>query len=48
LTDFEDAVQAEAAVALGLDAIVTRNGDDYAGSPLPVYAPTELLKLLPS
>ncbi|HSH79125.1 MAG TPA: PIN domain-containing protein [Herpetosiphonaceae bacterium] len=47
LTDFEDAVQLAAALASGLDAIVTRNIVDYAGAPLPVYRPDEFLKLIP-
>ncbi len=47
LADFEDAVQLAAALASGLDAIVTRNVADYAGATLPVYRPNEFLKLLP-
>ena len=46
--DFEDAVQVASALALGLDAIVTRNGGDFAGAPLPVYAPADLLRRLPA
>jgi predicted nucleic acid-binding protein len=41
--DYEDAVQHEAARAAGAVAIVTRNGADFAGSDLPVFAPHELL-----
>ncbi len=32
----------------GLDAIVTRNGGAFAGPPLPVYAPADLLRRLPA
>jgi predicted nucleic acid-binding protein len=39
--DFEDAVQVAGAVAEGLDAIVTRDARDFAGSPLPVFTPAE-------
>jgi predicted nucleic acid-binding protein len=47
LKDFEDAVQVAAAVASGLDAIITRNVDDYAGAPIPVYSPDDFLRQLP-
>jgi predicted nucleic acid-binding protein len=46
LTDFEDAVQAASAQAEDLDAIVTRNGADYAGSPVPALTPADLLARL--
>lgn len=46
VVDFEDAVQVAAAVASGLDAIVTRNGADFVNSPLPVLTPSELLARL--
>jgi len=39
--DFEDAVQVAGAVAEQLDAIVTRDARDFAGSPLPVFTPAE-------
>jgi predicted nucleic acid-binding protein len=42
-TDFEDALQTVAAVAVGADVIVTRNKPDYAGSPIPVQTPGEFL-----
>ena len=48
LADFEDAVQVASALALGLDAIVTRNLDDYAGAALPAYPPADLLRRLPA
>jgi predicted nucleic acid-binding protein len=44
--DYEDAVQVAAAMAAGLDAIVTRNVNDYKNSPLPVYSPTDFLARL--
>lgn len=46
LPDFEDAVMVETALRANLDCIVTRNGRDYAKSPVPVYTPSELLTLL--
>ena len=42
--DFEDAAQVAAALRNGADAIVTRNGSDYTGCPLPVFAPADLLR----
>ncbi|MEZ4517224.1 MAG: PIN domain-containing protein [Chloroflexota bacterium] len=48
IRDYEDAVQIACAMSMSLDAIVTRNLDDYASSPIPVYAPTDFLqKYLP-
>ena len=44
--DFEDAVQHSAAMASGLDAIITRNLADYARASIPVYSPTDFLDLL--
>lgn len=46
--DFEDAVQIAGALAHQLDAIVTRDKNDFSGSSLPVYTPSELLALLES
>jgi hypothetical protein len=34
-------------VAAGLEAIVTRDQDDFAGSALPVYLPDDFLQQLP-
>lgn len=48
IADFEDAVQIAAAVNAGMDIIVTRNGPDYAGSPIPVLTPADLLARLAS
>lgn len=46
LRDFEDAVLTEAARQTGAEGIVTRNVKDFHRSPLPVYAPDELLAAL--
>jgi hypothetical protein len=40
-SDFEDNVQLAAAEAAGLDAVVTRDPDDFRGSPLPIWSPAE-------
>ena len=45
--DFEDNLQVASAVEAKLDAIVTRDPKDFAGSPLPVLTPTEFLAKLP-
>ena len=45
-SDFEDAVLHEAARQAGVDGIVTRNGNDFTESTLPIYTPDELLILL--
>jgi predicted nucleic acid-binding protein len=42
LADFEDAVQVSCAIALGLEAIVTRDVNGFTGSPILVLSPTEL------
>ncbi len=44
--DFEDNLHIACAVQARLDAIVTRNRKDFAGSPVPVLTPAELLTLL--
>jgi predicted nucleic acid-binding protein len=46
ISDYEDAVQHAGALALGLDAIVTRNLKDYRNAALPVYTPAQLFELL--
>lgn len=46
ISDFEDAVMVESALRANMDCIVTRNGKDYAKSPIPVYSPSELLALV--
>ena len=42
-TDFEDAVQHASAEASHLDAIVTRNPNDYKNAALPVFTPADFL-----
>lgn len=44
-TDFEDAMQHEAAVWNHSDCIITRNIGDYHEAILPVYTPTGFLRL---
>jgi predicted nucleic acid-binding protein len=46
LADFEDAVQIHCAVSQGLDAIVTRDTQDFSGSVIPVLSVPQLLKRL--
>ncbi len=46
ITDYEDAVQHECAVAENLDAIVTRNTKDYKNASIKVYSPTEFLQII--
>jgi len=48
MADFEDAVQAAAAAAAGLDALVTRNTRDYSAAPLTILTPAEALARLAS
>lgn len=44
--DFEYNVLIACAVRAGVDAIVTRNGDDFVHRPTPVLTPAELLARL--
>ena len=46
ITDYEDAVQHESALAENLDAIVTRNKKDFTNSTIKVYSPQEFLAIL--
>jgi predicted nucleic acid-binding protein len=46
--DYEDAVQHASAVVNGLDAIVTRDIQDFAGATVPVFSPAELVSQLSS
>lgn len=46
ISDYEDAVQHESAIAENLDAIVTRNTKDFANASLKVYSPNEFLEFL--
>ena len=48
LADFEDAVQHASASAAGMEAIVTRDPDGFAGATLPVLSPAHFLALLPA
>lgn len=48
LGDFEDAVQAAAALRIGADCLVTRNAADFAGIPVAVRSAGEVLALLAS
>ncbi|MFI5461311.1 MAG: hypothetical protein ACHRXM_38400 [Isosphaerales bacterium] len=45
-SDFEGNLHIACAVEARLDAIVTRNPKDFAGSSVPVLTPAELLPLL--
>ena len=45
--DFEDAVQVVSAQAEGLDALLTRNPDDYKGIRFPIFSPDAYLKQVP-
>ena len=46
-SDFEDNLQIACAALFHLDAIVTRDPKGFAGSPVPVLTPAELLAQLP-
>jgi predicted nucleic acid-binding protein len=46
LGDFEDALQVACAARERLDAIVTRNVSDFAGSPIPIWSPPQLISRL--
>jgi len=46
IRDFEDALQMAAAVAAGVDYVVTRDVRDYAGSIIPALTPTDALNVL--
>ena len=46
--DYEDAVQYACAEADGVEAIVTRNVDDYKNAKLPVFTPNDFLQHLTS
>jgi hypothetical protein len=46
--DYEDAVQHASATASQIDAIITRNLDDYRNATLPVFSPTDFLNQLTS
>ena len=42
-TDFEDSVQLAEAVRWGAEAIVTRDKNGFADSPIPVFTPAEFV-----
>ncbi len=46
IKDFEDAVTSAAAMAAGLEIIVTRNKVDFVASLVPAMLPEEFLKML--
>ena len=46
--DYEDAVQHASAAASQLDAIVTRDAQDYAQATLPILSPMDFLKQIAS
>ena len=46
LSDFEDAVQLACAISDNLDAIATRNAQDFAGASLAILSAGELLERL--
>ena len=46
LRDFEDAVQAAAALRVGADYLVTRDSKDYRDAPVQARSPAEALALL--
>jgi len=46
LKDFEDAVQAAAALHVGADYLVSRNEKDFKGAPIDVRSPTTVAILL--
>lgn len=46
LRDFEDAVQLACAIYENLDAIITRNGQDFADATLQILSAGELLERL--
>jgi predicted nucleic-acid-binding protein len=46
IKDFEDAVTSAAAMAAGIELIVTRNKADFVASSVPAILPEELLKML--
>jgi hypothetical protein len=46
--DYEDAVQHASATASQMDAIITRNLDDYKNATLPIFSPTAFINQLTS
>ncbi len=48
IADNEDALQTAAAAACAADWLITRNGGDFAGSPVPILSPEEFLQRIPA
>jgi len=46
--DYEDAIMINSAVRSNIDCIITRNPKHFKLSPIPIYSPEEILKLLES
>lgn len=46
MTDFEDAIQIASAQAERLDAIITRDAQDYVNSPIQALTPAEFVAQL--
>ena len=46
ISDYKDAVLIESSIHNDVDCIVMRNAKDYTASSIPVYSPSEFLKLL--
>jgi predicted nucleic acid-binding protein len=46
IPDFEDAVQAAAALQIGADYLVTRNEKDFRDAPIPIADPATVVALL--
>jgi hypothetical protein len=45
MTDFEDAVASEAAKAIGVDVIVTRNITDFRNAAVPAVLPADFIAM---
>jgi predicted nucleic acid-binding protein len=45
VSDFEDALQMAAGLAVGVDVIITRDTKDYQNSPIPALTPEQFLRL---
>jgi predicted nucleic acid-binding protein len=46
LKDYEDAIQLASAMSYRLDAIITRDLEDFAGAGIPIFSPADFLKQL--
>ena len=44
--DFEDSIQYFTAIENKMDCIITRNAEDYKKSIIPIYSPSELLRMM--